>query len=221
MSTNELLEAITGANTDRVVELLAADPSLAAARNENGTSAVLLALYYRQSEALEALLATGVALDVFDASAVGRAGRVAELIAADPGLVGAYAGDGFYPLGLACFFGHKDVAEVLLGAGADPNQAASNAMKVAPLHAAAAAGRADIVALLLEKGANPNARQQMGFVPLHEAARAGNLDLAHLLVDHGADVNAATDDGKRPLAIAVEAGKTEMAAYLESKGAAD
>src|SRR5205814_6319655 len=65
-------------------------------------SDVLRAIYRGDGDEAERL-AAGRELDVFEASALGRADRVRELVAADPSLVNAYGDDGFHPVGLASF----------------------------------------------------------------------------------------------------------------------
>jgi ankyrin repeat protein len=219
VSREAFFEAVTAGEVERVREMLAADSSLATAVNEGGVSAVLLALYYQKADVAAAILEVGPELTVWEAAATGRTGRVRELVGADPALVNAYAADGFYPLGLAIFFGHPDTALALLDLGADVDQAARNAVKVAPLHAAAAAKQTDLACELLERGADPNVRQQAGFTPLHEAARQGNFTLVDRLIAHGADVDAEADDGRRPLTFAQESGVSEVAELLESYGA--
>jgi uncharacterized protein len=216
MNDQAFLKAVAGGDAETVREMVRRDPSLARSRDERGVSALLVALYHGHAEVAEALAGARDDLDVFEAAAAGRAERVRELVAADPTLANRFASDGFPPLGLAVFFGRGDAVEALLEAGADPNLASDNAMRVRPLHAAAAAGRVDLARLLVERGADLNARQQAGFVPLHEAANAGNLELAQLLVDAGADVDAATDDGRTPLAIARDRNHDDVAAYLEA-----
>ena len=68
----ELFAAIRAGEVERVRGLLAGDPALASARDEDGLSAVLTALYHHESEVVDALLAAGPELDVLDAAAAVR-----------------------------------------------------------------------------------------------------------------------------------------------------
>uniref|UniRef100_A0A8B9LE06 Oxysterol-binding protein n=1 Tax=Astyanax mexicanus TaxID=7994 RepID=A0A8B9LE06_ASTMX len=60
---------------------------------------------------------------------------------------------GWTPLHLACYFGHRDVVEELLKAGADANL--TNNVGDTPLHKAAFTGRKEVVMLLLQYDACP------------------------------------------------------------------
>jgi ankyrin repeat protein len=219
MNSKEFLSAVTSGEAVKVKEYLKRDPALVRSADEKGTSAILLAVYYRQKEIVELLIATGTEMDIFEAAATGRTARVKELLEKDPGLVNAFAADGFYPLGLAIFFGHKETATLLVTSGAEVNMASKNPMNVMPLHAAAAAGQLDVARILVERGGDVNARQQAGFTPLHEAAATAQMEFAKLLITHGASVNARTDDGKTPLSFALKSKQGEMAALLRSHGA--
>lgn len=207
-SKEDFLTAVTDGDVSRVLALLEEEPSFAAATNEAGVSAPLLALYHRKREAAELLAArkeTMAPLDVFEAASFGRTARLDAILDEEPALVDAYSADGFFPLGLAAFFGHEEAVTLLLARGANPNLAARNAMKVAALHAASAAGSFGIARALIEAGADVNAVQQAGFTPLHAAAMTGQLQLAKLLLDRGADASAKTDDGRTALVIARDA----------------
>jgi ankyrin repeat protein len=217
----EFLTAIEKGEVTKVLELLKSDRTLAQTKNADGVSAVLLAVYHRRPDIVEALLATGIELNVFEASATGRAERVKELVKGDAAQANAFAPDGFTPLGLAAFFGHKDVVEVLLANGARVNQAAKNAMRVMPLHSAVAARNRAIVRLLVENEADVNARQQMNFSSLHDAAANGDVEIAQLLISHGAAINAKTDGGKTPLALALKKNHARMADFLRRYGAVE
>jgi ankyrin repeat protein len=203
----EFLAEVTGGDTARVRALLEESPSLSAVKNENGVSAPLLALYHQKRDTAELLVDRKEALsplDVFEAAAFGKTSRLEALLDEDPALVDAYAADGFFPLGLAAFFGQEEVVRLLLERGANPNVSARNAMKVAAIHAASAAGSLPIARLLIEAGADVNAVQQAGFTPLHAAAMAGRVDLAKLFLERGADPSAKADDGRTALAMAQE-----------------
>jgi ankyrin repeat protein len=218
LSSQDFLTAVKAGDTKAVQEMLAKDPALAAAKDKDGVPALLAAVFRSQKSIAELILATGIPLDVFEAATFGRTDRVRDLITKDPSLLNACAPYGFFPLGLAAFFGHKDTVEALIAAGADVNLQSRESMKVSALHSAAAAGRLDIVQLLLDHGANPNLKAESDFRVLHEAAARGNLELAAVLLKAGADINAMSADGKTPLAFALEHKKEEMAAFLRSRG---
>jgi len=219
VSAQDILEAVKAGDANRVQALIEANPALAHARDESGNSAILLAVYYGRQEVVEALLARDVELNIFEAAAVGNINRVAALTEDDPGRVNAFAHDGFTPLGLASFFGRKDVVEYLLEQGAEVNATSHNRMKVMPLHSAVAHRHVGIAEVLLTHGANVNIAQQDGFTPLHEAAQNGQEEMAALLLAHGANVDATKDDGQTPLAIARAEGHDVVADLLRRHGA--
>lgn len=215
MSTREqLFDAIRGGDTRQLRLLLDQEPRLAAARDATGVSALLFACYARHRELIEILLAALPELDLFEAAAVGRLERVKALLAEDSSRARAFSSDGFTPLHYAAFFGHPQVAEALLAAGADPNAQARNPMLVRPLHSAAAVGQCEVVALLLRHGADPNTRQQGGWTSLQGAAHLGDAEMARVLLEHGADRTAANDEGKTALEVARAGGHTHLLEML-------
>ncbi|MFI5277596.1 MAG: ankyrin repeat domain-containing protein, partial [Ktedonobacterales bacterium] len=98
-------QAIRAGDRAQVERSLAEQPALIDARDPQGVSASLVALYYREPAIAELLANAGARLDVFDAAALGRVKTLSALLAADPALARATAPDGFSPLGLAAFFG--------------------------------------------------------------------------------------------------------------------
>lgn len=192
-SVNELVEAIQKNDRAQVKALLAQDPMLVNARNENGISMVMLAQYYGGAGIVQTLLSHNAQIDLYDASAIGDAPRAAGWLAMQPNLANTFSPDGFTPLGHASFFGHLDVVNTLLMYHGDPNVASNNPMHVAPLNSAVAGNHYAIAAKLIEAGADANHKQADGFTPLMGAAQNGNLQMVQLLLDHGADVNARVD----------------------------
>ena len=214
------LKAVIDGDVTKVREMLKADATLAQARDEKGLSAILKGVYYGKKEVVATLLASGVELNIFEASATGQTERVRALIKQDASLANAFSPDGFMPLGLAVFFGHRQTVEVLLAAGAEVNTASRETMKVTPLHSAAAARQVEIARLLIVHGANVNAEQaESGFTPLHEAAANGDIEFATLLLEHGAKFDAKMKDGKTPLDFAVSRNQNEIAEFLRGRGA--
>ncbi len=216
--SQDFFTAITQGDTNKVEEMLRAEPALARARDPKGVSAILKATYHGKKDVVGLLLSSGVELDVFEAAATGQAERVRALVKSDPALANAFASDGFMPLGLAVFFGHPETVSVLLAAGADVNAPTRESMKVTPLHSAAAARHLAIARELIARGANVRAGADNGFTPLHEVAATGQIEFARLLLEHGAEVNAKTKDGKTPLVFALERKQTEMAGFLRERG---
>jgi ankyrin repeat protein len=218
-TAEDLKAAIQSRDAEKVRALLREEPSLAASRLPDGGTPALLAIYYGAPDVVEALVARGVKLDVFEAAAAGDTSRVRTLLDADPTLVSQRSHDGWTPLHLAAHFGRLEAMRVLLQHGADVHARSANEMSNTPLHAAAAGGRTEAAAELLGRKADPNARQHGGWAPLHSAAQAGRLDLARLLLDRGADASPRTDDGLTPLDLAEEKGRTDVAALLREHGA--
>ena len=219
--SQQFIAAIRAGDLAAVKKLLSEDRALVNAKDETGQSAVLTALYHGRREIADVLVSHEPTLDAFEAAATGKLDRLRALLDKEPSLLNAYAKDGFYPLGLAAFFGRTEAALWLLERGADVKQVARNPMQVTALHAAVAANQASVVRALLERGADVNARQQQGWMPLHEAAGGGKLEILDLLLEHGAKLNAKNDEGKTPLAIAMERGQTAAANELRKRGAAE
>jgi len=184
-------------------------------RNERGHSPVLIAQYHHKDDVVAVLLAAGPDLDIFDATSVGATARVAELLDRDPALVTAYSGDGFYPLGLAAFFGHLETVRLLLARGADVKQVARNPMKVQALHSALAGNHREVARALLEAGAPVNAGQQEGWTPLMEAVLHDDVEIAKMILARGADPKAQNDAGKSAIGLAADRANMEMLRLLK------
>ncbi|MEX2155689.1 MAG: ankyrin repeat domain-containing protein [Gemmatimonadales bacterium] len=214
----EIFDVVRAGDTGRLKALLAAQPGLVNVRNERGHSPVLIAQYHHKAAAVEVLLAADPALDVFDAASVGRTATVAEWLDRDPSLLNAYSSDGFYPLGLAAFFGHPETVRLLLARGADVNQVARNQMRVQALHAAVAGRSMEAVRSLVEAGAPVDAKQQNGWTPLHAAVHRGDVEMTRYLLAHGADPKLQNDEGKSAIGLAAEGGTVALLKLLKGEG---
>jgi uncharacterized protein len=210
----DFLETIKQGRRDEVENQLNADPGLIHVR-ENGLSPIMVAAYHGHPEIASFLADKTVAITIFEAAATGKINNILRLLARDPQLVNAYAEDGFQALGLASYFGHFDVAEYLIKAGAPINSPSRNDLKAAPIQSAASARHARIVGLLLKHKADPNIREQGGYTPLHAAAQNGDREVIRTLLYGGADLTIQSDDGKMPLDLALAAGHTEAAKLLQ------
>jgi ankyrin repeat protein len=212
--SQDFFHAIHDNDLGLVEQLLATDPALARARNQNGASAVMQARYEGRHDLVELLRSKAGELDIFEAATLGDLARLRSLLASNAGLAKAFSEDGFTALHLATFFAQPEAGEELLRAGADPNAMATNPMKVAVINSAAASGRADLVKMVLRAGADPNARQMAGYTALHAAAAHDNIEMAQALLAAGADPLLGNDDGQLP---ADKAGAA-VAALLKSRG---
>jgi ankyrin repeat protein len=214
MTETDLFDAIDKGDLGRLSRIVEKTPAVAGARATNGVSALLYARYRDNLAAVETLLRANPPIDVFDAAALGRTGRLRDLLAADAGLIGAFSADGFTPLHLAAYFGQAETARVLIQAGADVNAVSRNDMKARPLHSAAAARRDEVARMLIEAGADVNATQEGGYTPLHAAAQNGDVELIDLLLDRGARLDARTDKGETPADLAEAANHPMLAKRL-------
>lgn len=215
-ANEEILVAIQQGDLERVRALLAEDPALANARDGNGVSALMLAIYQQRKDLVDLLRSKRSQFDIFEASALGRTDLVEDLLAQRSTLANTWSGDGFTPLHFAAFFGQDSVARILLEHHGDPTAASRNAMQVTPLHSAAAGRHAALVGALLNAGAPVNAKQQQGWTALHAAAQNGDQAMVDLLLKYGANPKARNDDGLTPEQLAREKGHAEIVERLSA-----
>lgn len=164
----------------------------------------------------ELIAGFSIEISLFEACALGQVEHVLGLITDEPSLVNTFANDGFTPLGLAAYFGHEELAKLLIAKGADVNVPTNNGFNVYPIHSAVAARNYNITKMLLEAGAAVNVKQQMGFTPLHAAAQYGDIEILILLLEFDADTEIKMEGGKLPADLAEDKGYKEIADILRN-----
>ena len=126
------------------------------------------------------------------------------------------------PLFRAAVGGHKEVVQILLNRGANPNKRGFCGRT--PLHGAAMQinarkGHEEVVQLLLDRRANPNNSDDSGGTPLGAAAAYGHTILVQLLLAAGADPDKKNNDGWTPLHFASDNGYKDTVQELLDGGA--
>lgn len=154
--------------------------------------------------------------------------------------------EGTSPLDDAAWRGFRDVAEVLVDAGADLN-ARHGRTGATPLNEAAFQGHEAVVELLLSRGADATIKDSAGRTPLENAVRGrhagaarillahgprgshddllrqavdrGQADVVEVLLESGASMNTAFSSGSSALREAARKGRETVIAVLLAKGA--
>jgi len=127
--------------------------------------------------------------------------------------------DGLTALHWAALNGNRQIAELLLYAGANVKPL-TRVGGYTPLHLAAQSGHADVVRVLLDAGADPGALTGTGVTALHFAAQANSAPAIAALAERGADVDAQDAfQGRTPLMFAASRNATDAVGALLAAGA--
>ena len=189
------------ADTNRAVQLLAADKNVVQARDRDGQTPLHWAVLNDQPPLTSFWLQAGAS-----PAATNFAGQTPLHIAAAKGLteqvrlfLAANAPtdirdtNGWTPLDAAVQARQSDCIHLLMAkapVGAHPERGLAT-----PLHEAAASGNVAAVAGLLDTETNLEVRNELAQTPLQVAVLQGHLAAAAMLVDKGADVNVRDPDG--------------------------
>lgn len=187
------LAAVRSGDDIAVERLLLDDPGLVGSRDEQGVSALMLSVYYRQRMITSLLLEQGLVLDFFEAAAIGDTWRLRHLLATDPAQAWHSSPDGFTALQIAATYGHLEAVRVLLEHGADVHGVSENRLRVQALHGAVGGKHVEVATLLLESGADVNAKQGDGYTPLDIAQAQRDIAMVSVLMRFGATEGPGTE----------------------------
>lgn len=183
------------------------------------------------------------ARELIAAVEAGDAGRVSELVAAEPELASSRNEEGVSALMLARYRSDRSTLDALLAADPDLDVheaaalgyldrlralieepealAAFSADGYTPLHFAAFFAKPEAARILIDAGAPVDtvAENESRVQPLHSAAAGRQVDICRLLIAAGADVNARESGGFTPLHAAAQNGDPETVELFLSAGA--
>ena len=187
-----LMTAARAGSAGAVRALLAHGADVQAREATEEQTALMWAASQRHAEVVEALVDAGAA--VHARSRVRPVVQAHSARTSSEGAVVVVEEGGFTPLLFAARSGDVASAELLLAAGADPNDTAPAGTSA--LVVAAHSGHGALAGLLLDAGADANT-VGAGYTPLHAAVLRGDAALVQALLAHGADPNARLLRGTR------------------------
>ncbi|MDH4198098.1 MAG: ankyrin repeat domain-containing protein [Candidatus Aminicenantes bacterium] len=187
----DIFQAVQRGSLESVKALIAKDPALAKAKNEEGDTPLHFAAGAGRRDVVDFLLTQG----------------------ADPH---AKNNGSQTPLLYAAYAGSKEIVAALVALGADFKY--QDVLGRSPLHFAAREGRKDVVSFLLEKGAPTDLKNQSGQTPLDFAVLRGHGQVILAFFQAGA-LDPKSEAGSRALLPIAAAGLEEVANILLEKGA--
>lgn len=189
----ETLPIVLAANDPKLTRLLlqrGADPNV---KDHRGVTALMAAIQAGSKESISVLRDHGAEEDIF--SAIGSRNRraVARMLKEDPN---CHKSKYVTPLIWAVISGERSIVEMLLKAGANPNEQQPRWMQDNPLVAATAHQQDHVIQLLLDYGAKAYSRQTYRWsLPLTSAVRWGTHHGARILLEAGANPSVVSDPG--------------------------
>ena len=152
-------------------------------------------------------------IDLCNASRVGNIERVKRIVSCkmvNVDFICKYKGT---PLCEAALSGDRNVVQLLLNNGADPNKV--DGFEWTPLHHATYRGNRNVVEVLLERGSDPDSSTINGSTPLHLALKYGDEEMVKLLLQKGASPKKQNYWGGTPIHLAQERGFKKVVRMLQ------
>ncbi|KAJ5594599.1 uncharacterized protein N7459_000807 [Penicillium hispanicum] len=117
-------------------------------------------------------------------------------------------------LGTAARRGRKEIVQLLLDYGLDPDAQDHASVDTTPLHEAVRHGHTEIAEMLLNAGADVNAETSWNQTVLSAAISGGFVDAVALVIDRGASMDLPMEDDGSPLSYAAKCGHSEVVSLL-------
>lgn len=189
----ESLPIVLAANDPKLTRLLlqrGADPNV---KDQRGVTPLMAAIQSGNKEVIGILREHGAEEDIFSAIGTRNRRSVARMLEEDPN---CHKSKHVTPLIWAVISGDRPVVEMLLKAGANPNEQQNRWMQDNPLVAATAHQQDHLIQILLDYGANVNSRRTFKWsIPLTSAVRWGTHQGARMLLEAGANPSVVSDSG--------------------------
>lgn len=207
-----------------VIKLLISRGAEIEAKDVNGLAPLCAAVLARSLEAVNMLIAARAHVQTRDRqgftpliwapdSSASSLSIVQALVDANAD-VNACSDGGMTALHRALIRNRRDVAEYLVGKGADVEAKMTAGNGDSPLHLAIGYPSVTMVKFLLAHKASVTSRNNRGMTPLHYAA-GGDTDIIKVLMKAGSDINATDDEGRTPLHLAVNRGREVVSGAVD------
>ena len=189
---NNLHKAAAMGDVDMVKKIIAMDEQMVNEMNEEGRTALHLAVMNGKKEVVALLVKKGA-----DVNLKSKKNKRS-------------------PLHYAVWKGHTDIARFLIKKGADIESKEIDGET--PLCYVPVSGNLETMKLLLEAGADAKMQSKIGTSPLSYAVDRGSMEMVELLVSKGADVKQTRENGFTLLHVAAWGKSAEKVAFLLKKG---